>query len=174
MTDTTKHVWLQGRQCWMFARVARTHSDEELAALAAAHGGASPPPPPARSKVAVPPLALTRANLVRAALAGVNFLRSHAVRADGQVYFSLTADGRPIVMRALGGVGWGGEELGSGGGGGWDGSGGKGASRGRHGPWPGALCVAQAPAPPCDPPASHCPPLCPPVQSASPSAPCSW
>ena len=35
--DTTKHVWLQGRQVWMFAKLATTFSESEFAAFVAAH-----------------------------------------------------------------------------------------------------------------------------------------
>lgn len=35
--DTTKHVWLQGRQCWMLARIANEYSDGKLGALSRRH-----------------------------------------------------------------------------------------------------------------------------------------
>lgn len=83
----------------MLARVAREHTDDELLALAERHR--TDMPRPSRSKADVQPLALTRANLIKAAKAGVEFLKSHAVRADGQIYFALTEDGRPVTMREL-------------------------------------------------------------------------
>jgi N-acylglucosamine 2-epimerase len=65
--DTTKHMWLQGRQIWMFSKLSREASHlGECAALA-------------RS--------------------GLEFMRSHAVRDDGRVYFSLTAEGHPLSMQ---------------------------------------------------------------------------
>jgi N-acylglucosamine 2-epimerase len=99
VTETSKHVWLQGRQCWMLARVANSHTDAELEALAARWAPAAAPAPPARSKAAAAaPVPLTRAGLIGAARAGVQFLRDHAVRAsDGHVYFCLAADGRPVA-----------------------------------------------------------------------------
>lgn len=59
----SKHVWLQGRQAWMFAKLYRT-VEARPAWLAMARSGA-------------------------------DFLRHHAMRDDGRVYFQLAADGRP-------------------------------------------------------------------------------
>ena len=36
VTDPTKHIWLQGRQVWMFARLAATHSEAAATSAAAA------------------------------------------------------------------------------------------------------------------------------------------
>jgi len=65
--DTTKHMWLQGRQVFMLSRLYR---DVE--------------PRPAWLELA---------------RSGAEFLRRHAVREDGRVYFSLTADGRPVALQ---------------------------------------------------------------------------
>ncbi|RMH56315.1 MAG: N-acylglucosamine 2-epimerase [Bacteroidetes bacterium] len=65
--DTTKQVWLQGRQAWMFSKLYRT--------------------------VEPRPAWLDLARL------GIDFLRAHARRPDGRVYFALTADGRPVYLQ---------------------------------------------------------------------------
>ena len=65
--DTTKHVWLQGRQVWMFSKLYRC--------------------------VDARPGWLAMARL------GVDFLRNRAARSDGRVYFSMTADGKPIYLQ---------------------------------------------------------------------------
>ncbi len=65
--DTTKHVWLQGRQAWIFSKLYRT--------------------------VEPKPAWLEMARL------GVDFLRAHAIRPDGRVYFSLTAEGKPVYLQ---------------------------------------------------------------------------
>lgn len=63
----SKHVWLQGRLAWTFAKLYRTVE----------------PRPEWR--------ALARST--------VDFLRAHAVRPDGRVYFQLAADGRPQALQ---------------------------------------------------------------------------
>ena len=63
----SKHVWLQGRQAWMFAKLYRT----------------------------VEP----RPEWLAMARSGVDFLRTHALRDDGRVYFQLAADGRPQALQ---------------------------------------------------------------------------
>jgi N-acylglucosamine 2-epimerase len=65
--DRTKHVWLQGRQAWMFSKLYRTVEQ--------------------------------RPAWLRMARSGIDFLQKHAVRDDGRVYFSLTAEGRPVYMQ---------------------------------------------------------------------------
>lgn len=98
--DTTKHVWLQGRQCWMWAKLANCYTDEELGALFAQHRGAGLPPMqhPTRSKAAgVAAVPLTRAELVKHAEAGVAFLLAHAVLPNGHVLFALTREGREAL-----------------------------------------------------------------------------
>ena len=65
--DTTKHIWLLGRQVWMFSKLYR--------------------------RVAQKPAWLAMARL------GMDFLREHAIRPDGRVYFSLAADGRPVYLQ---------------------------------------------------------------------------
>jgi len=106
--DATKHIWLQGRQVWMFARLAATHSEAEIAALAARHahvlpaaasgggGGAGAEPPAVASP---PPCALTRASLASAAVRGAAFLEAHAMAADGSVYFALAPGGAPAAAQ---------------------------------------------------------------------------
>ena len=65
--DDTKHVWLMGRQAWMFSLLYRTvEPRDEWLALAAS---------------------------------GVEFLRAHAVRDDGLVFFHLARDGAPIYRQ---------------------------------------------------------------------------
>ncbi len=65
--DTTKHVWLMGRQAWLFSTLYRTvEQRDSWLALAAS---------------------------------GVEFLREHAVRDDGMVYFHLARDGAPIYRQ---------------------------------------------------------------------------
>ena len=101
--DTTKHVWLQARQCWLFARVANTHSDAVLADRFAtyAHDDAPPSavatsrPPKATAKT----LPHTRASLVTSARRGVQFLRDHAVAVDGSVYFAVSRVGLPVLLQ---------------------------------------------------------------------------
>jgi N-acylglucosamine 2-epimerase len=65
--DTTKHIWLQARQVFLFSRLYRTIRPEP-GWLALARSGAS-------------------------------FLRRHARREDGRVYFSVTADGWPVSLQ---------------------------------------------------------------------------
>ena len=65
--DTTKYLWLQSRQVWMFSKLYRT--------------------------VEARPAWLETARL------GMDFLRTHGVRPDGRVYFSTTADGRPVYLQ---------------------------------------------------------------------------
>lgn len=90
--DTRKHVWLQARQCWTFARVANAHTDAELAALFARYARARALAPAPGSPAT--PLPLSRASLVSAARAGVAFLMAHAVdAATGHVAFALTREG---------------------------------------------------------------------------------
>lgn len=103
VTDTSKHIWLQGRQCWMWAKLANAHpADGELEALAARYAapGSAVGAKPARSKADVAPVPFTRASLVAAARAGVQFLRDHAVRKeDGKVYFCLSREGKPVMLQ---------------------------------------------------------------------------
>lgn len=102
--DTHKHIWLQGRQCWMFARIANAfHSDEEFDNYAKKYNQNLPVTVPSKgtkTKVSVNPLPLTRRNLVRTARAGVQFLRDHAVRkSDGHIYFCLDRTGQPALLQ---------------------------------------------------------------------------
>lgn len=65
--DTTKHVWLQARQVWMFSKLYRT----------------------------VEP----RADWLALATLGMDFLRQHARRPDGRVYFALSREGAPVALQ---------------------------------------------------------------------------
>lgn len=65
--DTRKHVWLQGRQVWMFSKLYTTLE--------------------------------ARPEWLRMAKLGADFLMRNAMREDGRVYFSLTADGKPLSMQ---------------------------------------------------------------------------
>ena len=65
--DTRKHIWLQGRQAWMFSTLYRTVDQ--------------------------------RQEWLDLAGSGIQFLREHARRYDGRVYFSMTADGKPVYMQ---------------------------------------------------------------------------
>lgn len=65
--DTTKHIWLQGRQVWVFSKFYR--------------------------EIEANPQWLEIARL------GADFLRNYAIRDDGRVYFSVTAEGKPIYLQ---------------------------------------------------------------------------
>jgi len=65
--DTTKYIWLQGRQVWLFSKFYRD--------------------------IAQKPEWLEIARL------GINFLQQCAIRDDHRVYFSVTADGKPIYLQ---------------------------------------------------------------------------
>lgn len=95
--DTTKHIWLQGRQAWMLARIANTFTDDEVSQYFSAY---SPPARSARAAAgpAVPALR-TRAGMIAAARAGVEFLLKHAIAEDGSVYFALTREGVPLLAQ---------------------------------------------------------------------------
>jgi len=100
--DTHKHIWLQGRQCWMFARIANAFSsDEEFDAYVKKYNQNLPSQcTNIHTKAKVNPLPLTRSNLIKTARAGVQFLRDHAVRkADGHIYFCLDRTGQPALLQ---------------------------------------------------------------------------
>lgn len=105
LMQLTNHIALiievQGRQCWMFANIANTLTDAQLDELAHKYDQKLPTTcDSGKSKVVVQPLQLTRANLISAARAGVQFLRDHAVnKADGTIYFALDRDGKPALMQ---------------------------------------------------------------------------
>ncbi len=67
--DDLKHVWLQGRQVWMYCRLynemERYHKKE----------------------------------ILDVAERAANFLRSKAKREDNRCYFCVTADGRPVKLQ---------------------------------------------------------------------------
>ena len=65
--DTRKHIWLQGRQAWMFSTLYRTVEQKK--------------------------------EWLDMAASGIRFLRAHAIREDGRVWFALTADGRPVHIQ---------------------------------------------------------------------------
>jgi len=68
--STVKHVWLQGRQVWMLARLYNESPAHRTPAILAA------------------------------ARLGVEFLRTHCRRpSDNRVYFSVAADGRPVKLQ---------------------------------------------------------------------------
>jgi hypothetical protein len=83
----------------MFAKLANNNTEAEIAQYAAKHKHDFPAKNNARSKVQVQPVALTRQNLIDAARKGVQFLRDHAVKPDGQVYFALTREGKPFAVQ---------------------------------------------------------------------------
>ncbi len=65
--DTTKHIWLQGRQVWIFSKFYRD---------------VTPKP-----------------EWLEIARLGVDFLQQFAIREDGRVYFSVTAEGNPLYQQ---------------------------------------------------------------------------
>lgn len=65
--DTTKHVWLQARQVWMFSKLYNK--------------------------------AEQKSTWFNIAENGLNFLRKHAVRSDGRLYFSLSKTGSPVWIQ---------------------------------------------------------------------------
>jgi N-acylglucosamine 2-epimerase len=91
--DTKMHVWLQGRQVWMLARLANEATDEQLGRLKRATERLGPSPDPR-----VKPIQPNREGLFMAARAGMEFLLAHAVDpADGTVCFALTPEGKPCM-----------------------------------------------------------------------------
>lgn len=91
VTETTKHVWLQGRQVWMLARLANSFTDGEIDKNFERY-------------CQQPEGRLSRAALIEAAVQGADFLHRHAIkrRADGStelVYFALAADGTPALYQ---------------------------------------------------------------------------
>ena len=65
--DRTKHIWLQGRQVWIFSKFYREIEQ--------------------------------KSNWLKIAQLGADFLQNHAIRDDRRVYFSLTAEGKPIYLQ---------------------------------------------------------------------------
>ncbi|HAE37447.1 MAG TPA: N-acylglucosamine 2-epimerase [Candidatus Riflebacteria bacterium] len=65
--ETTKHIWLQARQVFMFSKLYRAVEE--------------------------------RPAWLEMARSGMSFLRSHAFRDDGRVFFSVTADGKPVSLQ---------------------------------------------------------------------------
>jgi N-acylglucosamine 2-epimerase len=65
--DTDKHVWLQGRQVWLFSKLYRTVEQ--------------------------------RPEWLELARLGMDFLRAHALRPDGRVYFALAQNGDPVKLQ---------------------------------------------------------------------------
>ena len=102
--DTTKHVWLQGRQVFLMARVAVEATDEQLARLAKACeaklGVAKTGGVRGVTGVRVRPVDATREGLTAAASRGLRFLLDNAVDAEtGTVWFALARDGRPAAAQ---------------------------------------------------------------------------
>jgi N-acylglucosamine 2-epimerase len=95
VTDPRKHVWLQGRQVWMWARLYSACSDAELASPSLLLESAAD----LFSAGIAKPIALTRVALLGAARRGLDFLRKHAVATDGQVFFALSREGAPAAMQ---------------------------------------------------------------------------
>jgi N-acylglucosamine 2-epimerase len=115
--DSRKHLWLQGRQCFMFARIANTHTDKELETLfstytakvaekrktmklktnAKEEQSASSGSSPLTSKAKHTPLPLTRQSLITSARRGVQFLLDHAFQENGHVLFALDQTGQPAL-----------------------------------------------------------------------------
>lgn len=98
--DTRKHVWLQGREAWMMARLANEASEEHVRAMmdrfVPARDAASEVAD--KSALAVPDA--SRTALVAVSKLGVDFLRKNAIhRENGHVYFALTRDGTPALIQ---------------------------------------------------------------------------
>jgi len=97
--DTTKHVWLQGRQVFMLARIANEATNAQLGQLRSACerraalelGG----PAVVGLEASIRAIEPSRQGLKDAARRGLDFLLAHAEDpATGHVWFALTADGR--------------------------------------------------------------------------------
>lgn len=65
--DTTKYMWLQGREAWMFSKLYREVEKKP--------------------------------EWLEMATSGIEFLRKHALRPDGRVWFRLARDGQPIYLQ---------------------------------------------------------------------------
>ena len=79
--DTTKYVWLQGRQVWMFAKLYGDPSFNND--LIMGHGNA-----------------INKDDLLKHSISGAKFLIQNAFREDdGHVWFSLRKDGEPMQMQ---------------------------------------------------------------------------
>ncbi|MEM7264024.1 MAG: AGE family epimerase/isomerase, partial [Planctomycetota bacterium] len=82
LVDSDKAIWAQGRFSWLLGSLARDLSDEELA----------------RTPFADSPNAL-RDGWLDAAEAALEFVERHGTDTDGQLFFLVTADGRPLRKR---------------------------------------------------------------------------
>jgi N-acylglucosamine 2-epimerase len=76
--DRRKFMWLNGRQIWMFARLAMRYSAKDFVELS-------------NGKLSLESRAIMLESAYRAAV----FMFTNGVREDGMVYFSLAEDGRP-------------------------------------------------------------------------------
>lgn len=65
--DSRKHIWLQGREAWMFSKLYNAVD--------------------------------RKPQWLKMATLGIDFLRSKAIREDGRVYFSMTAEGKPVYLQ---------------------------------------------------------------------------
>ena len=79
--DTTKYIWLQGRQVWMLAKIYgdpkyddRFFQDQGLSEI-------------------------NNHVILKAAIHGAEFLVKHAIKEDGQVWFSLNQKGEPVQFQ---------------------------------------------------------------------------
>ena len=81
--DTTKYIWLQGRQVWMFAKI---YGDKDFDCdLLKMKNSQSP---------------VTRDHLLEIAISGANFLVENAIRKeDSHVWFCLSKSGAAIQMQ---------------------------------------------------------------------------
>jgi N-acylglucosamine 2-epimerase len=104
--DSRKHLWLQGRQCFMFARIANTHTEEELSTLFTTYTRkvaemkvekTSTSQTKRVSKAIHTPLPFTRQSLISSARKGVQFLLDHAFQENGHVLFALDQSGQPAL-----------------------------------------------------------------------------
>jgi len=73
--DTDKFVWLQAREVWMFSKLYNTISDEKLG-----HQSSE-----------------KKAEWLKLARLGAEFLRDHGKDSNGHFYFSLERTGKPLV-----------------------------------------------------------------------------
>jgi N-acylglucosamine 2-epimerase len=97
--STQKHVWLQGRQAWMFAKIANLYTDAEIEAFTRKYP--SHVSPSSKGIVETKPLPVTRANLVEQSQRCVDFLIEHALQKEEphHVYFCLARDGTPSSVQ---------------------------------------------------------------------------
>jgi N-acylglucosamine 2-epimerase len=76
--DRRKFMWLNGRQIWMFSRLAERYSTEDFVRLS-------------NDKLTHH----SRKEMIDSVCRAADFMYKHGVREDGMVYFSLAEDGQP-------------------------------------------------------------------------------